>query len=70
MAAIEETVGIRRSLAEANPAAYLPAMATSINNLSLRLADADRLAEAVVSRNEAAEAYAERRRQAGVRDQA
>jgi hypothetical protein len=45
-------------------------MATSLNNLSLRLADAGRQGEAVVSKNEAAEAYAEYRRRGWVRDEA
>jgi hypothetical protein len=37
-------VGIRRSLVEANPAAHLPELARSLNNLSLGLGDADRSA--------------------------
>ena len=40
LAAIEEAVTIRRQLAAARPDAFRPDLATSLNNLSLRLADA------------------------------
>ncbi|GHI92513.1 hypothetical protein TPA0905_74270 [Streptomyces olivaceus] len=36
LAAIEEAVRIHRSLAEANPDAYLPNLALSLHNLCLR----------------------------------
>ncbi|MGH3935294.1 MAG: hypothetical protein ACRDS1_10020 [Pseudonocardiaceae bacterium] len=38
---ITEAVRIRRALATANPAAYLPNLATSLNNLSDRFADSE-----------------------------
>ncbi len=39
LATIDEAVDIRRQLAEANPAAFLPDLAMSLNNLSIRQAD-------------------------------
>ena len=42
LAAIEEAVGVYRRLAAANPAAYEPDLATSLNNLSVRLGEAGR----------------------------
>jgi hypothetical protein len=50
----------------ANPAAHLPSLAASVNNLSNRLGDAGRRDEAGLSRNEAAEVSAECRRQGWV----
>ncbi len=41
LGSITEAVDIGRRLAAANPAAYLPDLATSLNNLSDRFADAD-----------------------------
>jgi hypothetical protein len=46
LAAIEEAVEIDRRLATANATAYEPALAMSLDNLSLRLADAGRPVEA------------------------
>jgi hypothetical protein len=40
----------RRQLAEANPAAYLPNLATSVNNLAIELSEAGREEEASVVR--------------------
>jgi hypothetical protein len=42
-----------RQLAQANPAAYLPDLAMSLNNLSVDLADAGRREEAHQARAEA-----------------
>jgi hypothetical protein len=52
-----QITGWHRSLAEANPAAYLPALAQSLNNLSLRLAEAGRRGEGLAAIEEAVEVY-------------
>jgi hypothetical protein len=39
VAAAAEAVGIDRRLAEADPAAYLPNLARSVNTLAIRLAE-------------------------------
>jgi len=46
-----------RSLAEADPAAWLPALASSLNNLSVRLANAGRRDEALAAIEEAVGVY-------------
>ena len=48
---------IRRRLAAANPAAYLPDLASSLNNLSNRLAEAGRPRGALAAINEAVELH-------------
>ena len=55
LAAIEEAVKVRRRLAGANAAAYEPALAMSLNDLSNRLAEAGRRDEAERANREAAE---------------
>ena len=50
---IEEAVELYRRLAAANPAAYEPHLADSLNNLSIRLADAGRREEALAAIEEA-----------------
>ena len=57
LAPITEAVQIRRRLAEANPAAYLPDLAASLNNLSLRQSDTGDRAGALTSITEAVEHY-------------
>jgi hypothetical protein len=44
--AYRESLAIRRSLAGSEPAAFLPYVATSLNNLGLLLRDTGRMAEA------------------------
>ena len=48
-------VEIRRRLAEAEPAAYLPDLAMSLNNLSLRLGELGRTEEGLAAVSEAVE---------------
>ena len=57
LTAIEEAVTIRRDLAEALPEAYLPSLATSLNNQSSRLADLGRREDALTAIEEAVTAY-------------
>jgi hypothetical protein len=52
----ERLVVWRRRLAETNPDAYLPHLATSLNNLSLRLRDVGRREEGLAAIREAVEA--------------
>lgn len=54
LAAIEEAVTIRRRPADANPAAYLPNLASSLNNLSVDLGELDRQEEAKAAAAKAA----------------
>jgi hypothetical protein len=51
--AIEEAAAVHRRLADANPAAYLPNLATSLNNLSIRLDEPGRPDEAKTASSEA-----------------
>jgi Tetratricopeptide repeat len=53
LAAAEEAVVIRRRLAEANPAAYLPDLAMSLNNLGTFLSGVGRREQALASAEEA-----------------
>ncbi len=53
LAAIEEAAAVYRDLARARPDAFLPALATSLNNQSLRLADLGRREEALAAIEEA-----------------
>ena len=53
LAAIEEAAGIYRQLAQARPDAFLPDLATALNNLARALSSLDRPAEASVIREEA-----------------
>ena len=53
LATISEAVDIRRTLARANPAAYLPDLASSLNNLSNRQADTGDRAGALATITEA-----------------
>ena len=53
LAAIEEAVTIRRELARARPDAYLPDLATSLNNQSVCLADLGQREEALAAIEEA-----------------
>jgi tetratricopeptide (TPR) repeat protein len=55
LAASEEAVSVYRRLAAASPAAYEPDLASSLNNLSVRLTEAGRREEAEGVRREAAE---------------
>jgi len=54
LAASEEAVAIRRRLAEARPDAFLPDLATSLNNLSNRLGELGRQEQALAASEEAA----------------
>ncbi|MEV4481760.1 tetratricopeptide repeat protein [Micromonospora coxensis] len=54
LAAAEEAVAIRRRLAEKNPDAYLPDLATSLNDLGLRLSELGRGEQALAPVQEAA----------------
>ena len=49
LAAIEEAVTIRRQLARDRPAAFLPDLATALNNQSARLAELGRWEEALAA---------------------
>jgi hypothetical protein len=53
LAAIQEAVRIRRALAKANPDAYLPDLANSLNHLSLRFGEVGRLDEGLSTVTEA-----------------
>ena len=53
------TVGLYRELAGLNRDAHLPALAASVNNLALRLAEAGRRPEALTGAQEAADLYRE-----------
>jgi tetratricopeptide (TPR) repeat protein len=57
LAPTEEATGIYRRLAEANPAAYLPDLAASLNNLGIRLSDLGRREEALALTEEAVTIY-------------
>ncbi|WCN80931.1 tetratricopeptide repeat protein [Micromonospora sp. LH3U1] len=57
LAAIEESLGIRRQLADADPAAHLPNLAMSLNNLSVDLTKVGRRDEALAAIEEAATTY-------------
>ena len=57
LAAIEEAVAIRRQLAEARPDAFLPDLATSLNNQSACLAELGRREEALAAIEEAVTIY-------------
>jgi hypothetical protein len=48
-----EAAEIRRRLAEAAPDAYLPDLASSLNNLAIRLSEVGRRAEALAPATEA-----------------
>ncbi|MGC4799214.1 hypothetical protein ACLQ3H_34500, partial [Micromonospora saelicesensis] len=48
---------IRRRLAEINPAAYLPNLATSLNNLSIRMGELGRRDEGLAVSEEATAIY-------------
>ncbi|MDQ3988330.1 MAG: tetratricopeptide repeat protein [Actinomycetota bacterium] len=53
----EDATGIYRRLAEANPAAYLPGLAASLNNLGIRLSDVGRREAALAPTEEATDIY-------------
>jgi hypothetical protein len=53
LAAVQEAVETYRALAEASPAACLPYLATSLNNLSVRLGEAGETARATAATVEA-----------------
>ena len=53
LAPTEEATGIYRRLVEANPAAYLPDLATSLNNLGIRPSALGRREEALAPTEEA-----------------
>ncbi|MFG3689543.1 tetratricopeptide repeat protein [Micromonospora sp. NPDC047740] len=53
LAAIEEAITAYRRLADANPAARLPDLATSLNNLAALLSEAGRYDEALAATEEA-----------------
>ena len=57
LVAIEEAVTIRRALAEADPATYLPNLAMSLNNLSADLGELGRHGEGLVAIEEAVSVY-------------
>ncbi|MFY1585413.1 tetratricopeptide repeat protein [Micromonospora sp. WMMD734] len=57
LAAAEEAVRIYRRLAEANPDAYLPNLATSLNNLGVRLSQLGRREQALAPAEEAVRIY-------------
>lgn len=65
MAAIQEAVEVYRRLAAANPAAYEPDLAQSLNNLSIRLVEAGRRDEAERVWEEVAQLLARQPRQPG-----
>jgi len=50
---IEDALAIRRRLAAATPAAYEPDLASSLNNLSIRMAEVGRRDEALAAIEEA-----------------
>src|SRR5262249_43367151 len=53
LAAVEESVSIRRELAEARPEAFRPALATSLTNFSARLSELGRREAALAAIEEA-----------------
>ena len=55
--AIREASNVARQLAKANPAAYEPALASSLNNLANRLSETGDRAGALLAAREAAEIY-------------
>jgi hypothetical protein len=55
--AIEEAVAIRRQLAEARPDAFLPGLASSLNNQSNRLGELGRDRDALAATAQAAAIY-------------
>ena len=55
--AIREASNVARQLAKANPAAYEPALATSLNNLANRLSETGDRAGALLAAREAVEIY-------------
>jgi tetratricopeptide (TPR) repeat protein len=57
LAAIDEALTAYRALAEARPDAFLPSLATSLNNQSNRLSDLGRREEALAAIDEAVTAY-------------
>lgn len=57
LAATQEAVALRRILAQSNPDAVLPALATSLKSLSTRLSDLGRREEALAARQEVASLY-------------
>ncbi|MEU5893533.1 ATP-binding protein, partial [Streptomyces sp. NPDC047461] len=57
LTSITEAVDIRRTLAQANPAAFLPNLAMSLNNLANRQSDTGDRAAALTSITEATELY-------------
>jgi hypothetical protein len=57
LAAVRESVEIRRRLTRANSAAYLPDLAESLNNLSVDLGDAGESEEGLASAREAVRIY-------------
>ncbi|MFF2549122.1 ATP-binding protein, partial [Kitasatospora sp. NPDC058063] len=57
LAAVQEAVGHYRTLAEANPDAYLPNLAGTLNNLSSRLGEVRRPAEGLAAIEEAVGHY-------------
>ncbi|MFB7470883.1 tetratricopeptide repeat protein [Kitasatospora sp. NPDC056184] len=57
VAAAEPGVDALRALAETNPDAYLPDLASSLNNLAVRLAEVGRRQESLASAQEAATTY-------------
>ena len=54
---LQTLIDIRRRLVEANPAAYLPALASSLNNVSNRLGELGRRDEALEAITEAVDIY-------------
>ena len=57
MAATQEAVDIRRRLAQSQPDAFLPNLATSLSNHGNRLSDLGRHEEALAATREAADIY-------------
>ena len=54
---MQEAVEIRRKLAEARPDAFLSDLATSLNNLSIRLGELGRREEGLAAVQEAVDVY-------------
>ncbi|WP_366851062.1 tetratricopeptide repeat protein [Methanothrix sp.] len=57
LASAQEAVEIHRKLARSNPAAFLPDLATSLNNLGNRLSALGRQKEAMASAQEAVDIH-------------
>lgn len=57
LAPIQDAVGIRRRLAQDNPAAYLPDLADSLDDLGVRLAETGRWQEALTPSEDAVAIY-------------